>query len=387
MPVDPSPAGPKQSENGDDYSAIEAFVLDNIKQSQTLDERVKSVEMLKNIADARNSSQAWKQQRIQFFVTAVSPVLALIVTVVTIGFQYRQFQKTLAQQTKQSEDTAKIQRQAGDDEQWRAAIQSVSLKEPVLGAIVMQGFFDSKQYGAPARTIAGALLASVPNVNVFDEVFITMRDNTTNNNSGDLLAVAQSLGFTQRAMSHIQGAASKQNTALLQTEVDDISTDPKVLARDSEQQTRVVAWELDSVSAGLQDIWTRSINRVPASNQLLSGAVLENYPFDGIDFTKTYFNLGIFCHASFKKAIFKQAKLRQVYLCNDADVTGANFDGASLTGANLSEVLPGNFENSTWQDANWWEAQCISKELLKYLKDKFPHGMTTKQESKLLSCH
>ncbi|PYM06475.1 MAG: hypothetical protein DMF15_12925 [Verrucomicrobia bacterium] len=91
---------------------------------------------------------------------------------------------------------------------------------------------------------------------------------------------------------HISGAASKKNTPFL---MESLGANPKDFDRDKDQQTRVAAWELDTVSRTLRSVWTDkdSQKRLSPSGWQLSGAVLENASFDGLDFTETDFSFGI----------------------------------------------------------------------------------------------
>ena len=115
---------------------------------------------------------------------------------------------------------------------------------------------------------------------------------TDRGNYPDLTGIAQMLGFDQRAKFHISGAASKKNTPFL---MESLGANPKDFDRDKDQETRVAAWELDTVSRTLRSVWTDkdSQKRLSPSGWQLSGAVLENASFDGLDFTETDFSFGI----------------------------------------------------------------------------------------------
>ncbi|PYT65522.1 MAG: hypothetical protein DMG39_29020 [Acidobacteria bacterium] len=77
--------------------------------------------------------------------------------------------------------------------------------------------------------------------------------------------------------------------------MESLGANPKDFDRDKDQQTRVAAWELDTVSRTLRSVWTDkdSQKRLSPSGWQLSGAVLENASFDGLDFTETDFSFGI----------------------------------------------------------------------------------------------
>jgi hypothetical protein len=83
MPEDPSP-NTQQAHDGDKYGDLEALALDQAQQSSSLSDRAKSVEMLKNLADARNSHQLLEAQRKQISAAVVAtwaPMLTVVATV------------------------------------------------------------------------------------------------------------------------------------------------------------------------------------------------------------------------------------------------------------------------------------------------------------------
>jgi Pentapeptide repeats (8 copies) len=318
----------------DKYSDIETDAL-------ALADRAKGAEILKNLADVRNSYQTLRIQRLQLKTTRFAtwvPLLALIITLIgttiTLVVQNKQFNTTLGEQRQQSERAATLQRDASEDAQWREALKSVSFKDqPVLGAFAMQGFFRSPRYDSQARAIASALLTDIPNVNAFDEVITRIRDNTTDANFTDLSVVAQMLGFAQRVRFHMKGAASKDNTAFLIEDVDEINPVPKDLAGDSDQRTKVAAWEIDTASRCLRQVWKRAEKPASPARRVLTGMVLENAKsdaenFDGLNFSRANLSFGILYNASFRGANFNQAKLKDVYVqkvaLDDADFSGVS---------------------------------------------------------------
>jgi hypothetical protein len=370
-----------QPHESDKYSALEAYAF-------ALDDKAKSVEILKNLADARNSHELLRIQLLQLktgrFATRV-PLLALIFTLIgttiTVVVQNKQFNTTLREQRQQSESVATLQRDASEDAHWREALKSVSFKDqPVLGAFAMQGFFRSPRYDSQSRAIASALLTGIPNVNAFDEVITRIRDNTTDTNFTDLSVVAQMLGFAQRARFHIKGAASKGNTSFLIEDVDEINPDPKDLASDSDQRTKVAAWEIDTASQCLRRVWKRTEKPISPEGKVLTGMVLENAKsdgenFDGLNFSRANLSFGILYNASFRGANFTGAKLKDIYVREVA-----------LNDADFSKVTV--YDGSRWEDSNWWNAKCVPRQMLDYLLKVDPRPLTLQTESKLVSnCH
>ena len=359
-------ANAAQTSDGDKYGTLEALALDQAQQSSTLADRAKSVEMPKNLADARNSHQVLQVQRQQIRASAVNawaPLLTLVATVVVAAV-------TLIYQ-------GKLQREASEDAQWREALKSVSFADQAssqAGIFAMQGFFSSPRYAAQARTIASVLLTNVANVNAFDEVMSRMGPHTDSSNFEDLSSIAQTLGFAQRARFHIEGAASSENTPFLAADVTSIAVNPKDLDGDKEQQTKIAAWEIDSASQTLRRVWTNpdSQKRLKPTGWTLTGVVLENANFDDLDFTKANFNFGILYNASFKGARFNNATLKDVYVSKVA-LDGADFSGVTV------------YDGSRWEDSNWWNAKCVPQNLLDYLLKVDPHPLTPQEKSKVVS--
>lgn len=344
----------------DKYGAIEAYAL-------ALEDKAKSAEILKTLTDVRNSCEMLRVQQLQLKTARFSawvPIAALVVTIIGSLF-------TLLYQSA-------LQREASEDAQWREALKSVSFRDPMssqVGALTMQGFFGSQRYGPQAREIASILLTNIPNVNVFDEVMERIGPaHTDTTNLSDLIGIGQMLGFTQRARFHIQGAASRENTPFLMEAVSAVEVNPKDLD-DIEQQTRVAAWQLDTMSSTLRDVWTNKNpqKRLSPANQRLQGVVLENVSFGDLDFTGANFDWGILCNASFKHAHFNHATLKDVYVRKVA------LDGADFTDVTV-------YDGSRWEDSNWWNAKCIPLPMIDYLLKVDPHPLTPEAKSKLSNC-
>ena len=370
MPEDPSP-NTQQAHDGDKYGDLEALALDQAQQSSSLADRAKSVEMLKNLADARNSHQLLEAQRKQISATVVAtwaPMLTVVATVIVAAV-------TLVYQ-------GKLQREGSEDTQWREALKSVSFADQAsstAGIFAMQGFFSSPRYSAQARTIASVLLTNVANVNAFDEVMSRMGVHTDASNFEDLTSIAQTLGFAERARFHIDGAASSEKAPFLTADVTAIEVNLKDLEHDSEQQKRVSSWEIDSASQTLRRVWTNSNldKRLKPTGWTLTGIVLENAnlkdaKFDDLDFTKANFNYGILYNASFRGAHFNGATLKDVY------VSKVFLDGADFSGVTV-------YDGSRWEGSNWWNAKCVPQSLLDYLLTVDSHPLTQQEKSGIVS--
>lgn len=361
--------------NGDSLSALEAAVLDEeVIAESTPNEKAKLAETLKNVADARSANELLRIKRSQIRTTAIVAWIAIMV-VVALAFT------TISEHRKQSERLAVLQREANEDAQWREALKLVSFRDPAsaqIGVLAMQGFFGSSQYSSQARAIAGLLLPSVSSVYAFDEVLSRMGPpHTDRGNYHDLTGIAQMLGFDQRARFHISGAASKKNTPFLMESLGAMKANPKDFDRDKDQQARVAAWELDTASRTLRGVWTDKDpqKRLSPRGWQLSGAVLENGNFDGLDFTETDLSFGILFNSSFKGSHFNGTTLKDTYVRRVA-LNDADFSGVTV------------YTESRWEDSNWWDAKCIPQPLLDYLLSADSHPLTEETKSKLVSnCH
>ena len=365
-------SNPAHAGNGDSLSALEAAVLDeDVIAEATPNEKAKLAETLKNVADARSSNELLRIKRSQLRTTVIAAWIAII-GVVALAYT------TISEQRKQFERLAALQRDANEDTQWRDALKSVSFHDPAssqIAVLAMQGFFGSPQYSSQARAIAALLLPNVSNVYAFDEVLSRMGPpHTDGSNYRDLTGIAQMLGLDQRARFHIAGAASKKNTPFLMESLSAMKANPKEFDRDRDQQTRVAAWELDTASRTLRSVWTDKDpqKRLSPSQWQLSGAVLENANFDGLDFTETDFSLGILFNSSFQGAHFNKATLKDTYLRKVA-LDDADFSGVQV------------YSGSRWEDSNWWDAKCIPQPLLDYLLEVDSHPLTEETKSKLVA--
>ena len=135
------------------------------------------------------------------------------------------------------------------------------------------------------------------------------------------------LGFAERAKNQITEAASEEKAKFLVANVDGIDSREDVVEKDQEQQRRAAAWEIDSASQALLALWRDQNAHVSPSRQNLSGIVLGNGTFDGLDFAGAVLNYGILYHASFKNTRFQKAQLKFVFIGDEVDLAGADFSG------------------------------------------------------------
>ncbi|MGA1987272.1 MAG: pentapeptide repeat-containing protein [Candidatus Sulfotelmatobacter sp.] len=321
---------------------------------------------MKNLAEARNSAISTRLQRWRDISSSAVPILALVVTALTVILQTRQFRQTLTQQVEQFGRTERQQAEAHEDTEWREALKDVSFKDPrssLVGAFAMQGFFNNPRYRDQAREIASGLLANTINVSSFDEILTNMRDKTDGSNLAHMTSLAQMLGFAQRAKHRMKGAASVTTAPFLTKDVDEIDPNPKDFEHNADQQLKVAAWEIDSVSQFLRQLWRDPNKGLSPQHYVLTGTVLENGDFDNLDFSGSHLDFGILYNATFRNVHFKDATLKDLF------VRHVNLEGADFSG--VSEVT-----GSRWEDTNWWRAKCVPPAMLEYLVQQTKHAVS-----------
>jgi len=360
----------------DKFSELENKALELVSAAHTPEEVARIGEGLKSIAEARTATTTARSHGLLSKLGAATPVLALLVTLITIVYQAGQ--------------TAILQQKTGEDEQWREALKLVSFKDSdtsEAGAYALQGFFTSPRYGFQAQSIASTLLTNVKDVKGFDAVLGLLRKMVTNCDTFvHVSSVATSLGLAQRAKYNITGAASRANTPFLR-EADRIYLGEVEKSQTADRDLYVAAWKIATASDYMRDIWWKQKNEGKGSlcegGTVLVGAVLENSQgaaensFDTLDFSKMDLSFAILSRAHFRNAIFANASLRAAYL-NEVDLTGADMTHVNLAGADLSGVK--EFAGSKWADTRWWEAKCVPQPLIDYLSKAVPPPKDVKPE-------
>jgi hypothetical protein len=225
-------------------------------------------------------------------------------------------------------------------------MKGVSFDDPsqaLAAAIWMESFFDSDRYQALSRHVAATLLPEVTNVAGFDAVFDDLVDHTNKDNQIDIISIGQTL-------SH------KQWNRFERRPVDPAEL-PYVQKEALPGDYYTAAWELDTVSHGLWEIWVDNNKKIADKDkkvvprgQYLESIILENNAFS-TDFTGANLTNGVLANVSFQGAILTAARLVKVIILSDVDLSGVT-----------------QFDQSDWTNTHWWKAQKISTELCKYLE-------------------
>jgi uncharacterized protein YjbI with pentapeptide repeats len=349
--------------------------LDLVGEANDLEKISKGLKAAKISAEATKAHSP--ADKIQFWAATVAPLATILIALVTIFFQYRQFLET-------SEDT-----------QWREAMKGVSFEDPshaITGAMAMLGFFDSKPHTKLARSITVSLMPMIDNVGAFDDVMTSLDNHTDEGNQGDIIGIAQKLSAIE--WQRLKESPQENSYAIPFVQKNVLAVDflkPRD-KRNAAENLSIVAWEVDTTSHALYAIWQRDRKARP-SKPNLTDVVMENYDFSEVDpklglrldFSGASLQNAVLANARFEGAIFRRADFEKAHLITSYRLSASEqprFDtclngagktrldtGVCLNGADLCEVT--SFEGSDWSGANWWTAGCISPDLYNYLKSHF----------------
>jgi hypothetical protein len=248
------------------FESIEIDALCKAAESGDPEHRLKWIEVAKAIQERRkiiidaadaelrskNSALDIKNRRVQFLATTLTPLIAVLITALALVFQSLQFGETAKRESIKNEDA-----------QWQEMMKSVSVKDPkvaFVGALAMQSFFSSPRYGKQSRSVATALLPQINNVNGFDEIYAEMihQTNKERNNEDDLTSISQMITMSARYQHETPITALQDKDDVppfLQYDVLNIDPNPDYDKEGQPMRDKVMAWELDTVSQGLFDIW------------------------------------------------------------------------------------------------------------------------------------
>ncbi len=282
---------------------------------------------------------------------------------------------TLLAQTFQFFYTARQQRQANEDTQWREAIKDVSFQDSsnaLVGALSMQGFFGSPTYGSQASSITVALLPLISSdPEGFDEVFFEMlKHNTGALNQDSVLSISRTILDSQRTLYSSNAIAALQDGNSAEA-IDSMLGGPAAgdfqekNQHDSFEHAATISWELDSVSQSLQRLWTAG--KVSPPSKHLEVMSLEDADFHTIDLSGVSLASGVVYKVWLNGVKFGNANLHNTLIRH-----------VCLNGADLTEIK--NFDGSQWTDVNWQSAN-LSDELKTYLNKNYQPGPDDQNEA------
>jgi hypothetical protein len=322
-----------------DFDDLEQKALELATKTADADSMMKAAQALSTIRQLRGYRPA------PIWPTAVTSVTALLAIILTAWTVYNQLLES------------RERSQAAEDAQWTETLKQISLKDSSVqtGIFGLQGFFDSQRHGAHAREVASALLPLADNKDTFEIVLKSLVAHTRAENQRDLTGIAKTIAYSEWDLFH----ALKTSAVPKDCPVDDIIAflnfaDRCFAYKNGEEdplakRAWLYSWEIDSMSDALGKLWQRGSPSISPANLNLAAIILENTDnLKGLDFSNTQFN-GAVIHLT--------------------DLSGARFGRARLSGIVFHQIL--RFEGSTWEEANWWDADSLSCGFSAYLAKNY----------------
>jgi len=362
------PANVEKQGDPQDFTEIERKAIERALRSHSLEEVKTAVQIIAAVADKRRDlysleqdcderkkrQQSGLRRWLRSFADFLSPNVAAFAALATAI--------ALISQVIIAGTTAKSQKQAQEDSQWRDAMKSVKLSAPddaLMGAFEMQSFFDSKQYGRHARSIVTTLLPEVEAPTGFDVVFFNLAHRVCNNTSQecapdpalnaeiqqDLLGIGRMVAVHDRDLFESVVPEGCMGANCKAEKFRQFVKDPETFFPEKNPDKYQLglawsySWELDSVSNAMIRLWSGPHRALQPQGTNLAGIVIS-----GGDLSATNFS--------------------------GANLAGAHIWGAIVTDADFTGVPTP--DDSDWQDTNWWRAKVMSCALANYLKAKFP---------------
>jgi hypothetical protein len=331
----------------DNFDQLEEKALGLAGSSPDPDSLLKASQALSTIRQLRGyrPTPVWPT-----VLTSITALLAVLLTAMTLN-----------NQTKESVE----RRDAAEDAQWTEAMKQISLKDASVqtGIFGIQGFLDSRRHGVQAREVASALLPLTDNKDTFEIVLKGLIQRTNANNQRDLIGIAKTIAYNEWDIfnglktSNVPPGCPDDDIVSFLNYIDRCYQFKEGEELPIAKRAWLYSWEIDSMSDALGKLWQKRLPGVSPSNLNLSAIILENTDnLKGVHFDDT------------------QLEGAVIHLC---DLSGAHFDRAKFRGAIFHQLQ--KFEDSTWKDANWWDARSISCSLSKYLAKNYRPSLPDQQ--------
>ncbi len=271
-----------------DLDVIEQKARAWMEQAEDLDSLAKAAAVLHEVDQQRKlrmelesaGSQAEKavaerrQSAIRFWSATLLPAFAFLVTALTFLWQIEQ-----------GKETARAQA----DSQWRSAVEKIGpIAQPAaVGALEMKSFFAS-DYAKESRPVAAALLVSVDDPSIFDDVYFDLVKDTTQQNDWDLIALARALTSRLKAKRDSCIAARAKDRTLADPSLGHFLDAPQDFCDDQSDLDKIDAdmQKLDSVSEGLITLWRNPTRKMKPGGEDLEAIAFLNGNYDGLDFRR-----------------------------------------------------------------------------------------------------
>jgi hypothetical protein len=222
-------------------------------------------------------------------VTLLPVILTAATFLLSFSFQIHQ----QAQQNKFQREQVEAQDSAAVDSEFRKALEQVIAKDgssAAVGAYEMESFLDSK-HGSQARAIAASLLPKIDDKFAFDVLFFDLLAGVTQQNQNQIVTInglltSQLKDLYWKALHKPRRTQLPKDSSFRAFVQRPELFFPDTSDSDQLNQALTKAWELESVSNGLSDIWTGQLGNphpTPAGQELDDLVFIGNN-FQGVDF-------------------------------------------------------------------------------------------------------
>ncbi len=272
----------------DDLDVIELKAHVWMEQSQDLDTLARVAGLLHEVdqqrklrmelASAASRPQKAKAERrqdaVRFWSATLLPAFAFLVTALTFVWQIEQGQKNA---------------RALEDSQWRSAVEKIGpIAQPAaVGVLEMKSFFGS-DYAKESRPVAAALLVSVEDPSIFDDVYFDLVKNTTQQNDWELIALARALTSRLKTARDSCISARGPDRVVAGPSLAHFLDAPGDFCDNQSDLDKIDAdmQKLDSVSNGLIALWKDPARKMKPAGEDLEAIAFLNGDFSGLDFQR-----------------------------------------------------------------------------------------------------
>jgi hypothetical protein len=230
-------------------------------------------------------------------------ILPFIITcatfLLTFGFQLWQWEADKANKDRQwtaDQDAKKTDQDAQRDSEWRKALAHVSAKDSpgaIAAAYEMESFLNDPKYGGQARGITASLLPRVEDYFAFDEIFFTLLKKINQDNQNEIVSIDSMIAKDLRSLYEERFGQNRIGEHSQVSFGQFLDSPEQYFDASKESDKRRLAfskaWELESVSHGLSELWRGQYSsKVTPTGQLLVDLTFYKNDFGGINFKGAY---------------------------------------------------------------------------------------------------
>jgi len=328
-----------------------------------------------------------KYERFAFWISTLVPGITTVILAGTLIFSIEQFRAS-----------SDLQRNANEDTQWREIVKSLKVSpgdpfEGIKTPILLKSFLNGR-YKQPARELSIELLGGAAYADMFQGgLFSSIIDQTDLHNVNDLATLSRRLedyyhhnhdlieqGETRKANTQAELNTAKQDLKNIDvgktvmhipvSSVSGVAPSPRQYYEERVQQLQGM---LDSTSTTLNKEYSVR-DDLTYEEHIVADAVIDVLQRprsrEDRDFVPDLHGL-IFEHTDLSNKHLSKTNLRAALFIN-VNLSNTHMDNvANVQDARFVQVT--DWHGSDWTGTKWWKAQFIDKDLLDFLKDKFPN--------------